>query len=99
MKYNISGLETLTIAYSDASALRHLDGKISLPRPSQGATNASQVVATIKQNGTTIFTTTAGADGFNLPIYATQGDSITVALTSSEAEDEVLNAVNAVVTI
>ena len=103
--YAISGLETLT-AVVPLGGLYTLSGKIRLPRLSQTdatdpnyASYPSAVVATIKQNGTTIFTTNAGADGFTIPINAVAGDSFTVALTSSTAEDEILNAVAAVVSI
>jgi hypothetical protein len=96
MKYSLAGIETLTISVDTAGA-RRIEGKIALPRPSQGAASASQIVATIKQNGTTLLTTTPGSDGFSLPLLVAIGDSITVQLTSSQAEDEVLNAVNAVV--
>jgi predicted aconitase with swiveling domain len=98
MNYAISGLETLTINIATAGA-KQLTGKISLPRPSQGATSASQVVTIIKQNGTTVFTSLAGADGFAIPLLTAAADVITVALASSQAEDEVLNAVNAVVSL
>jgi len=100
MKYSISGLETLTITpSSNQIGLRHLDAKISIPRPSQGAATPSQVVATVKQNGTTLATSTAGSDGITTAIVVSAGDSITVQLTSSQAEDQVLNAVKAVVTL
>ena len=103
--FSISGLETLT-AVLEVAGLFTLSGKLKLPRLSQTdptdpnfATYPSAVVCTIKQNGTTILTTTAGSDGFSVPLLAAVGDSITVQLTSSSAQDEVLNAVSAVVSI
>ena len=103
--FAISGLETLTVVMPVAG-LYTLSGKIKLPRLSQSDPTdpnflayPSAVVATIKQNGSTIFTTSAGADGFSIPLLAAFKDSITVQLSSSAAEDTVLNAVSAVVSI
>ena len=103
--FAISGLETLTIVMPVAGNFT-LSGKIKLPRLSQTDPSdpnflnyPSAVVATIKQNGTTIFTTSAGSDGFSIPVSAALSDSFTVALSSSAAEDEVLNAVSAVVSL
>jgi hypothetical protein len=104
-KYSISGLETLT-AVMPFSGLVKLEGKLKLPRLSQTdptdpnyLANPSAVVTTIKQNGTTIFTSLAGADGFSIPVLVAIKDSITVQLSSSSAQDEVLDAVSAVVSI
>lgn len=103
--FAISGLETLTVVMPVAGNFQ-LSGKIKLPRLSQTdptdpnfITYPSDVVTTIKQNGSTIFTSIAGADGFAIPILAALKDSFTVALSSSAAEDEVLNSVGAVVSI
>jgi hypothetical protein len=83
-----------------------LNGKLKLPRLSQTDPSdqnylnyPSAVVTTIKKNGTTIFTGSSGSDGFSIPIVAAVSDSFTVALSSSSAQDEVLNAVSAVVSV
>ena len=103
--FSISGLETLTVVMPLAG-LYKLEGKIKLPRLSQSDPSdpnylsyPSSVVATIKQNGTTIFTSSAGSDGFSIPLLAALKDSITVQLSSSSAQDEVLDAVSCVVSI
>lgn len=103
--FTISGLETLTVVMPVAGNFT-LSGKISLPRLSQTDPTdpnylayPSDVVATIKQNGSTIFTSTAGSDGFSIPILAALKDSFTVQLSSAAAEDNVLNAVSAVVSL
>jgi hypothetical protein len=103
--FSISGLETLTFVVTVAGQFS-LKAKLKIPRLSQTdptdpnfLSYPSAVVTTIKQNGTTIFTSTAGADGFSIPISAAALDSFTVALSSSSAEDEVLNAVSAVVSV
>jgi len=103
--FAISGLETLTVVMPVAGQFT-LSGKIKLPRLSQtdssdpnASSLPSQVVATIKQNGSTIFTTSAGSDGFNIPICVAFKDSITVQLSSANTEDNILNAVSAVISI
>lgn len=103
--FAISGLETLTIVMPIAGNFT-LSGKLKLPRLSQADPSdpnylsyPSAVVVTIKQNGSTIYTGSAGQDGFSIPILAALKDSFTVALSSSAAEDEVLNAVSAVVSL
>lgn len=103
--FEISGLETLTVVMPVAG-LFTLSGKIKLPRLSQTdktdpnySAYPSAVVATIKQNGTTLFTSTAGSDGFSIPLNAAAKDSITVQLSSANAADSVLNAVSATVSI
>ena len=103
--FEISGLETLTVVMPVAG-LFTLSGKIKLPRLSQTdktdpnySAHPSQVVATIKQNGTTLLTTTAGNDGFSLSLLAAASDSITVQLSSANAADSVLNAVSATISI
>lgn len=103
--FAISGIETLTVVIPVAGNFT-LSGKIKLPRLSQSdptdpnyLTYPSAVVTTIKQNGSTIFTSNAGQDAFSIPILASALDSFTVALTSSAAQDQVLNAVSAVISI
>jgi len=61
---------------------------------------ASQVVTTIKQNGTTIGTSAAGTKGLTLSgISCTAGDVLTVTLSSSLAQDEQPNAVQATIAL
>jgi hypothetical protein len=52
----------------------------------------SQVVTVIKHNSTTVYTSNAGDRGFITGITATAGDTISVILSSSLAQDEQLNA-------
>lgn len=103
--FAISGLETLTVVMPVAGNFT-LSGKIKLPRLSQTdptdpnyLTYPSSVVTTIKKNGSTIFTSSTGSDGFSVPILAAVNDSYTVQLSSGAAEDAVLNAVSAVVSL
>ena len=56
-------------------------------------TAPSQVVATIKQNGSTIYTSQPADRGFAInALSCTAGDVITVALSSSLATDQGMNA-------
>jgi hypothetical protein len=99
MNYSMSGLETLTININSAG-VRPISGKIQLPVATDGNYAASQVVCVVKQNGTTIFTSKAGADGFGpISMNNAANDSIQVILSSSLASDEVLNAVRAVISV
>lgn len=54
----------------------------------------SQVIVTIRQNGSTIFTSLAGQQGFALPaLNCAAGDVITFTLSSSLAADQQINAI------
>lgn len=54
----------------------------------------SQVVVTIRKNGSIVYTSAAGDRGFALnALSCAANDSITFALTSSLASDQALNAV------
>ena len=74
------------------------DGKISVPTVVGGG-GASQVVTTITQNSTNVYTGLAGAEGFHLDLTCALNDSIVIAFTSSAAPDQPLNAVKAVIAI
>ncbi len=103
--FAISGLETLTIVMPVAGNCI-MTGKIKLPRLSQTDPTdpnylayPSAVVVTIKQNGSTIYTGPPGQDGFAIPILYALKDTFTVQLSSAAAEDAVLNAVSAVISL
>lgn len=104
-----TGLQTITIVIP-ASDNYGIQGTLTLPEIQPSATQgpgggagtgtgggplvASQVVVTINQNGSPIFTSLAGARGFNLkavPLVA--ADVLTVVLSSSLAQDKELNTV------
>ena len=71
-------------------------------RDSNFANYPSDVVATVKQNGTTVFTTVAGADGFSIPMNVAASDSWTVALSSTQSTgqpDQILNNIRAVISV
>jgi len=65
-----------------------------------GTQVASQVVITVKQNGTTKATSSAGAKGLTVPgLACTAGDTITVILSSSLSQDKQPNAVQATIAL
>jgi len=64
-----------------------------------GAQVASQVVAVVKLNSSTKYTSNAGDRGFSVGINATAGDTIKVILSSSLAQDEQLNAIQCTIAI
>ena len=58
----------------------------------------SQVVCTIRQNGSLLGASSPGAKGLTIKgIACTAGDTLTVTLTSSLPQDEQLNAVQATI--
>jgi len=88
--YNIQG--TLTLPNIVTAASQGAGGGAGTG--TGGTFSPSQVVVTIKQNGTTIYTGAAGALGFALTgLSCTANDSITIALSSSQAQDNQPEAV------
>lgn len=74
-------------------------GSLSLPGISKGDAANSQVVAVVKQNGSTKYTGSAGAAGFQITLVLAAGDVIEVDLTSGAAVDQGLNKVKCIVAI
>jgi hypothetical protein len=65
-----------------------------------GTQIASQVVITVKQNGSTVLASSAGQKGLTVPgLACTAGDVITVVLSSSLSQDEQPNAVQATIAL
>lgn len=95
----ISGLTTVTNGIQ-ATGTYNITASLTLPNQQEGASADSQVVCTVKQNGSTIYTSTAGSTGWQiLSLPCTAGDSISVALTSAAAVDQGLNTVKCTVAI
>lgn len=92
----ITGLQTLHL-FAPVSGIYDLAGKMTLPEIYEGNSAASQVVASVTQNGTTVYTGLAGADGFRLPLNCVIGDNIAVTLSSSAPVDQPINAVKCVI--
>lgn len=65
-----------------------------------GTQSNSQVVLTIKQNGTTVATSSAGQRGLTIPaLSCTAADVITITPSSSLAQDQQTNAIQTTVTV
>jgi hypothetical protein len=95
------GLNTLTFA-APAAGPFVLSGKISLPTISDddvdsgGVTDGtSQVVVTVTQNSSTMYTGLPGAEGFRVNLSCAANDTLAVSFTSSAAIDQPINAVKA----
>src|ERR1700677_2328220 len=83
--YNFAG--TLTLPNIVTSATQGAGGGAGTG--TGGVVVPSQVVITIKQNGTTIYTGATGALGFTLNgVSCTANDSITIQRSSSLAQDQ-----------
>jgi hypothetical protein len=90
------GLNTNTFAPMGAGAVT-ISGKLTVPQlTDDGNLGASQVVVTVLQNSTTIYTGPAGAEGFRCSANAALTDTFSVTLSSSASIDQGLNAVKMV---
>lgn len=77
-----------------------VDGKVQLPRLAAGGGQSSVVVTITNRTGpVTLYTGTAGADGFYVDALCAAGDVLRVALTSAAAADTPLNAIKCEVAI
>lgn len=104
-----TGLQTATVNIPTTDAY-NFNATLTLPTSAGSATQGpgggagtgtgappvtpSQVVVTVKQNGSTILTSQAGAMGITLnAVQCTAGDVITFALSSALASDQALNSI------
>lgn len=97
----LNGLNNISVTVPSAGQY-FTNGKISLPTQSTGASINSQAVMTIKQNGSTIYTGTAGASGFGIPgsqLTCAAGDVLNYAFTSSTSVDQPLNAIKSTINL
>jgi hypothetical protein len=95
-QYWIAG--TLTTSTQVSSATQGAGGGAGTG--TGGTTVDSQVVVTIKQNGSTIYTGQTGALGFTLPaVQCTAGDVITITPSSSLAQDQQPQAIKMTVNV
>lgn len=98
-KLVIAGLQSQSTSVTNAGNYT-ITARITLPTIEQGATANSQVVTTVTQNSSVIYTSLPGARGFQLlNVPCASSDTITVALTSAAAVDQGLNVVKATVAI
>lgn len=94
---SISGYGTTGIFSAPVPGIYFVNGQLTLPMSTQnGNTQASQLVATVSKNYTTLlYTGLAGATGFQInQISLVTSDLITVGLATTVSADQVLNAVH-----
>jgi len=94
----IPGLESSSACIGSAGNYTII-GKLQLPSVTDGSSANSSVVSTVKQNGTTIFTSQAGSSGFRINLPCAAGDIIQVSLSSAAAVDQPPAAVRCTVAI
>lgn len=93
----IEGLRTITfIAPSNGNY--KIEGKLSLPLPSQGG-GETAVVVVINLNGSPVYTGVAGAEGFKRIQPLLTSDTVTIVLSSSASADQPKNAVKTTLSI
>jgi hypothetical protein len=79
-----------------------VDCKLQLATPTEygdGAADESQVVTTVAQNGTTVYTSLPGQEGFKFYLNCAANDLIAVTCSSAAAIDQPLNTVKCTVAI
>lgn len=92
-----TGLNTVSVTVPYAGAY-FIKGKFLIPTIVGGA-GASSLVITVNQNGSPVYTGSAGAEGFYSNISCAANDVIAFVLSSSAAVDALSNAVKAVYSI
>lgn len=96
-----TGLVTITTA-APAAGPYVISGKLTLPTISEedrSDLGTSQVVVTVAQNGSTVYTGLAGAEGFKANLLCAAFDVLTVSMTSSAAIDQTPNIVKAAISL
>lgn len=94
----ICGLGTFTASVPAAGSYS-IEGKLTLPRITGGNTANSQVVCVVKQNSSTIYTSSPGDAGFKIGVICAATDTISVTTSSSLSADQGIRAVKGVVAI
>lgn len=93
----LAGLSTYTVT-APTAGFYSVDWKNSIQRLSQGGLQSS-LVTTIVQNSSTVYTSTAGADGGHFDLSCAVGDTINLTTASSAPADTGLNSVKTQVAI
>ena len=89
---SFTGLMTQIVGVPSADSYI-LQGTLTLPTVQSGSPASSQAVVTIKQNASTIYTGSAGANGFRVSILAAALDVISIQVSSSNPVDQGLNVI------
>jgi hypothetical protein len=95
---SFGGLGTFICVPPSSAGSFFVKGKITLPTITDDAngmqgTGASSVVVTVNQNGSPVYVGLPGAEGFYAAFGVAANDTITVVLSSSNANDQGLNTV------
>lgn len=93
-----NGLGTLAVSSPIAGPLL-IRGKVNLPQLPTGSTAPSAVVVTITQNGPTVYTGLAGAEGFMAQLTVAIGDALTFVFSSAAAVDQPLNVIKSTIAL
>lgn len=93
-----NGLGTFSFTAPEAGAFT-VNGKITLPTLSGGATANSEIVVTVEVDSSLVYTGVAGAEGFTCGIAPSAGDVVEIILTSAAAVDQGLNKIKTTVAI
>ena len=89
----LAGLTSVDTAVP-AAGTYSVKGKLLIPRISMGDGQSSAVVTITNRTGpVTLYTGTAGADGFFVDALCAAGDFIRVAVTSAASADQPINAI------
>ena len=95
--FTFCGLGTFTMSIPIAG-LYFFRGKLSLPQLTQGS-GPSACLVTINQNGSPVYTGTAGAEGFETNFVCALNDVITIVFSSSAAADLPLNVIKSTMSV
>lgn len=95
----VTGLNTFVYSAPDTGPYI-VSGTLQLPNAvSLGSNIASGVITTVKRNSSTVYTSAPGQRGFAVIVPASAGDILQVILSSSVAQDQVINSVQATICV
>ena len=90
---SLNGLQTFSLATIPYAGAFFVNGQMQISGAVASGGTASQVVAVVKQNGSTVYTGAAGQTGFQTTVTCAAADVLTVQLSSSAAVDSGSNTV------
>ena len=96
--YTFTNLGTTTL-YVPTAGVTTIVGNMSAPSQTGGLSANTQVLVTITQNSTTVYTGLAASEGFKIVLLCAVNDAINISLTSSAPVDQVINAIKCTVTL
>lgn len=93
-----AGLGTAASVTASTSDIYNITGTLTIPTLITTGIK-SQVVVTVNQNGSPVFTSAQGVQGFQTGVQATAGDVITIVISSSLPADAAPQAVKTTLSI